>query len=75
MDWIEFNWFVFREIFVKNTRTNEAFREGDRMTRRKLGQTLRRIAAQGIEVFYRGDLAQLVVNEIQKRGFYSNTRR
>ena len=38
------------------------------MMRKKLGQTLRRIAAQGIEAFYRGDLAQLVVDEIQKRG-------
>jgi len=59
---------LFREVFVKNVSTNEVYKEGDMMKRIKLGRTLRKIAAEGIDTFYNGSLADQVINEIQKKG-------
>lgn len=39
------------------------------MKRIKLGQTLRKIANEGVQTFYNGSLADQIVDEIQKKGF------
>lgn len=59
---------IFREIFVKNSSTNEVYGEGDLMKRIKLGQTLRKISEEGVDTFYKGDLADQIIYEIQNRG-------
>jgi gamma-glutamyltranspeptidase len=61
---------LFREVFVKNVSTNELYKEGDMMKRIKLGRTLRQIASEGIETFYNGSIANQIINEIQKKGYY-----
>ena len=53
---------------MKNSSNNELYREGDTMKRIKLARTLRQIAEQGTDIFYHGDLATKVVQEIQTRG-------
>ncbi|UJR24668.1 hypothetical protein I4U23_006041 [Adineta vaga] len=57
-----------REVFVKNLTTNELYQEGDLMKRPKLARTLQKIAQEGIETFYNGDLADKIVSEIQRKG-------
>jgi len=61
---------LFREIFVKNSSTNELYKEGDLMKRIKLGRTLRQISEEGVETFYNGSLAEKIISEIQKKGFF-----
>jgi gamma-glutamyltranspeptidase len=61
-----------REIFVKNSSTNELYKEGDLMKRIKLGRTLRQISEEGVETFYNGNLAKKIISEIQKKGFLKN---
>jgi gamma-glutamyltranspeptidase len=62
---------LFREIFVKNSSTNELYKEGDLMKRIKLGRTLRQISEEGVETFYNGNLAEKIISEIQKKGFFN----
>ena len=53
---------------MKDVKKKVLYGEGDRMFRKKLGRTLRRLSEDGVETFYRGDLARLIVEEIGKRG-------
>ena len=61
-------------MFVKNASNGELYREGDTMKRVKLARTLRQIAEQGTDIFYRGDLATKVTQEIQRRGTILSNR-
>ena len=40
----------------------------DRLVQKDLAQTLRRVAGEGTEVFYRGDLAKAIVNHVREHG-------
>jgi len=60
--------FVFssREIFVKNLETDELYGEGDMIKRVKFARTLEIIAQNNsVDAFYNGELADLIVEEIQ----------
>ncbi|CAF2972356.1 unnamed protein product [Rotaria sp. Silwood2] len=57
-----------REIFVKNNQTNELYGEGDTIQRLKLARTLEIIGEKGDDAFYTGELADVIVKEIQNRG-------
>lgn len=59
---------IDREVFVKNQSTNELYGAGDTMRRPKLAATLQKVADQGADVFYTGELADKIVKEIQDRG-------
>lgn len=41
------------------------------MKRIKLGRTLRQISEEGVETFYNGNLAEKIISEIQKKGFFN----
>lgn len=60
--------FLFRELFVKNNKTNELYSAGDIMKRQKYAATLEIIAEQGADAFYKGVLADKIVKEIQYHG-------
>jgi gamma-glutamyltranspeptidase len=53
---------------VKNESTNELYGAGDIMKRLKLARTLEIIAEQGVDAFYKGELTDKIVKEIQDRG-------
>lgn len=55
------------EIFV-NPATNDLWKEGDKIKRPVLGQTLRTIANEGESAFYTGSIAELLVSDIQGYG-------
>lgn len=57
--------FLFRELVLKPDGT--LMKEGDLLRNPKLGQTLRRIAANP-DVFYNGSLAQDIVDDIAEYG-------
>ncbi|CAF0969193.1 unnamed protein product [Rotaria magnacalcarata] len=59
---------ALRQLFVKNSTTNELYGAGDIMRRPKLALTLDIIANQGAEAFYTGNLSDTIVKEIQDRG-------
>ncbi|CAF0927283.1 unnamed protein product [Rotaria sordida] len=59
---------AMREIFVKNSNTNELYGAGDLMKRPKLARTLEIIAEQGVDAFYTGELSDKIVKEIQDQG-------
>jgi len=46
----------------------EPIRNGWRLVQKDLARSLRRIAAEGPEVFYRGELGRALVREVQRRG-------
>lgn len=55
------------EIFVREN--GELYKEGDTMTRPKLGETLQKIAEQGAGVMYDGgEVGQMFAEDIQKMG-------
>ncbi|XP_053948121.1 scoloptoxin SSD14 isoform X1 [Anastrepha ludens] len=56
------------EIFI-NPETNDLYKEGEVMFRRKLGETLRMVAEEGPEVIYRGGIiGKQLVHDIQEMG-------
>ena len=55
----------YRELFVKEDRT--LYKEGDLMRMPKLGETLRRIAANATD-FYTGSLAADIISDITEVG-------
>ncbi|CAF5106212.1 unnamed protein product, partial [Rotaria sp. Silwood1] len=57
-----------RKIYVKNNQTNELYGEGDTIQRLKLARTLEIIAEKGDDAFYTGELADVIVKEIQDQG-------
>ncbi|CAF3967088.1 unnamed protein product, partial [Rotaria sordida] len=59
---------AMREVFVKNSNTNELYGAGDIMKRPKLARTLEIIAEQGADAFYTGELANKIIKEIQDQG-------
>ena len=58
----------FRSVFVKNNETLELYGAGDIMKRLKLADTLEKIAKNGSQSFYTGELADTVVRELHERG-------
>ncbi|CAF3431756.1 unnamed protein product [Rotaria socialis] len=59
---------ALRQLFVKNSTTNELYGAGDIMRRPKLARTLEIVANQGADAFYTGELSDKIVKEIQDRG-------
>ncbi|CAF3485941.1 unnamed protein product [Rotaria sp. Silwood1] len=57
-----------REIYVKNNQTNELYGEGDTIQQLKLARTLEIISEKGDDAFYTGELADVIVKEIQDQG-------
>lgn len=55
------------EIFI-NPKTMSVYQQGDVIKRPKYGNTLKNISENGYEVFYRGALTNLLVNEINQNG-------
>jgi gamma-glutamyltranspeptidase/glutathione hydrolase len=53
----------FRRLFGKNGKP--AWQVGDRLVQKDLAKTLRKIAGDGPEAFYSGELAELVIKEIR----------
>lgn len=53
-----------RKYFTKD----QPFREGERFIQKDLAQTLRRIRDEGVDDFYRGQTADLIVAEMQRGG-------
>lgn len=61
---------LLSDLYV-NSSNDEVYKEGDIITNRKLGQTLRIIAREGAEAIYNvthGSLAQKIVDEIRAAG-------
>jgi gamma-glutamyltranspeptidase/glutathione hydrolase len=54
-----------REAYLKDGRAPEV---GERMTLSRLGESMRRIAEEGADVFYEGDIAEQIASEIQEKG-------
>jgi gamma-glutamyltranspeptidase / glutathione hydrolase len=53
-------------IFLK--RSQYAYRAGERLIQKELGNTLRLIAQKGSDVFYKGEIADAIVQASQKQG-------
>ncbi len=53
------------KIFLKNEKTPYA--AGEKMVMKDLAQTYRLIAAKGPEIFYRGDIAELLARDMESR--------
>lgn len=49
-------------------REAQPLRQGERLVQKDLAKTLREIASQGKEAFYRGRIAEALVREVQARG-------
>jgi gamma-glutamyltranspeptidase/glutathione hydrolase len=54
-----------REAFLKDGRAPKI---GERMTLPRLGESMRKIAEQGADVVYEGEIAQKIAGEIQSKG-------
>ncbi|WP_128478788.1 gamma-glutamyltransferase family protein [Halorussus pelagicus] len=54
-----------REAFLKQGRAPEV---GERMTLARLGESMRKIAQQGADVVYEGDIAEEIASEVQAKG-------
>lgn len=54
-----------KDVFLPG---GEPLKEGDILVQKDLAKTFRMIAEQGTEVFYKGDIAEAIVNEVQKFG-------
>ena len=52
-------------IFLKN---NQSYQTGDRLIQKDLANTLKLISANGPDVFYKGRIAESIVNASQKNG-------
>jgi len=52
-------------IFLKN---NQPYRAGDLLIQKELANTLKKIAIDGPDVFYKGDIAKEIVNASNKNG-------
>jgi gamma-glutamyltranspeptidase/glutathione hydrolase/leukotriene-C4 hydrolase len=55
------------EIFVNN-KTGEVFKLGDTLYRKKLAETFQRIAKNGVNEFYTGETAKMLVEDLQELG-------
>ena len=56
-----------RSVFI-NKKTGKVWRQGDIYTHPKLGKTLQRIADNGADEFYTGEVAKNLINDITKDG-------
>ncbi len=54
------------EIYLKNG--EEPYRIGDIFANRRLAETMKRIAAEGIDVFYKGDIARQIAQAFERDG-------
>ena len=63
--------FPCSEIFFNSD--GEPLKEGDVMYRPILAKTLQTIAEFGESIFYEGDLAEDIVNDIQERGILNKS--
>lgn len=58
---------LFRRDFV-DPATGNVYQEGDILKRPALASTLREIAANGADTFYKGSVADKMVADLQRRG-------
>jgi len=56
-----------RSVFI-NKKTGKVWRQGDIYTHPKLGKTLQRIADNGADEFYTGEVAKNLINDMTKDG-------
>ena len=56
----------FRQIFLKPD--GAPYQVGERLRQPELAQTLTQIAEQGAQVFYKGEIAEKIVNDLQAHG-------
>jgi gamma-glutamyltranspeptidase len=56
----------YREIFI-NPNTNRTWKEGDVYKRENLANTLERIGSNGVEEFYIGDTAKMLIDELEQQ--------
>lgn len=56
----------FRQIFLKPDGT--PYQSGERLNQPELANTLTQIAEQGAQVFYKGDVAEKIVKDLQANG-------
>lgn len=56
----------FRQIFLKPDGT--PYRSGERLNQPELANTLTQIAEQGAQVFYKGEVAEKIVKDLQANG-------
>lgn len=59
------------ELFV-NPKTKSVYQRGDVIRFIKYGNTLKNISENGYELFYRGQLTPIIVDEINKNGDLTN---
>lgn len=59
------DWFI--ETWIDRL-TNKSYKTGDIVKWPKLGNTLKLIAENGIDIFYNGSLTETMVKEIQENG-------
>ncbi len=57
---------AFRQTYLKAN--GEVYQAGEIFRQPQLAQTLKLIASQGADVFYRGEIAQRIVTDLQKNG-------
>jgi gamma-glutamyltranspeptidase len=58
---------IFRKHFIDEER-NQAITEGEVHKRESLADTLRILAEQGSDVFYKGYLGRQIIDELQQMG-------
>ena len=56
-----------RQIFI-NPATNKTWKEGDLYKRENLANTLERIGRYGLQEFYSGDTAKILIDELIQQG-------
>ena len=60
------NYEKFRKIFI-NPSTNRTWEEGDLYKRENLANTLEKIGKNGLQEFYSGDTAKILVDELRNQ--------
>lgn len=59
------NFPLLSKIFLSN---GQPYEPGDIMVRRDLAETYEKIARYGVDVFYRGEIAELIVRDMERNG-------
>jgi gamma-glutamyltranspeptidase/glutathione hydrolase/leukotriene-C4 hydrolase len=58
-----------REVFI-NPMTNSVYKQNEVIKRLKYAQTLRNISLNGYELFYKGAMTKIIVDEINHNGSF-----
>lgn len=58
---------LFREVFIKPG-TSETYKEGEKLKRERLADTLDTIAREGADAIYNGSLTKVLVDDMRKYG-------